>query len=416
MFRKAALEANRSRTLGEVIIAQPPSAKILTLFSASVGAALLAIFTMGSYTQHASVVGRLIPQGGIAKVSSPSPGTIQKTHVVEGQSVKVGDPLYVLSGERRDGSGNATLAAVIDHISVRRRQLLQELSALEHSQHIELRQGRQRLKSQTQEIAKYDDLISAQRKLVMLARDNADRYRRLTAMKAVSTEQADNTQADFHEKQSRLYTLERERLIVSRAQTDTEETLASIPHKHQQERLRLSRTLAEVSQELAENEAAREFTVIAPIDGIATAVIAHVGQRITDNKPLMSILPHDQPLEAHLYVQSHAVGRMKAGDPVRLRYHAYPYQSYGMPLGHIVSVSGVSSRHEEISDIGSYHQSGTGPLYLVKLRLQRQSIEDLSGEVHPLRAGMLLDANVAREKRRLYEWAFAPLYRLRDKM
>lgn len=416
MFRKAALEANRSRALGEVIIARPPSAKILTAFSASVGAALLAIFTMGSYTQHASVVGRLIPQGGIAKVSSPSPGTIKKKHVADGQPVKAGDTLYVISGERRDGSGNATLATVIEHISVRRHQLLQELSALEHSQLIELRQWRQRLASQLQEIAKYDDLISAQRKLVILARDNANRYRRLAAMRAVSTEQADIAQADFHEKQSRLYTLERDRLIVSRAKTDSEETLASMPHKHQQERSQISRTLAEVSQELAENEAVREFTVVAPIDGTATSVIAHVGQRITDNKPLMSIIPHDQPLEAHLYVQSHAVGHLKTGAPVRLRYHAFPYQSYGMPLGHIVSVSGVSSPHEEISDISSYHQSIEGPLYLVKVRLQRQAVADVRGEAHPLRAGMLLDANVARETRRLYEWAFVPLYRLRDKL
>jgi membrane fusion protein len=416
MFRKAALEANRSRTLGEVIIAKPPSAKLLTGFFASVGAALLAIFTMGSYTQHASVVGRLIPQGGIAKVSSPSPGTIKEKRVVDGQSVRAGDTLYVISGERRDGRGNATLATVIDHISVRRHQLLQELSALENSQLIELRQWRQRLASQSQEIAKYDDLIAAQRKLVVLARDNASRYRRLAAMRAVSTEQADTAQADFHEKQSKLYTLERDRLIVSRAQTDTEETLASIPHKHQQERSQLSRTLAEVSQELAENEAAREFAVIAPIDGTATAVIAHVGQRITDNKPLISIIPHGQPLEAHLYVQSHAVGRLKTGAAVRLRYHAFPYQSYGMPLGHILSVSGVSSPHEEISDTGSYHHRTEGPLYLVKVRLQRQSVEDVRGEVHPLRAGMLLDANVARETRRLYEWAFVPLYRLRDKL
>ncbi|WP_198297631.1 HlyD family secretion protein [Bordetella genomosp. 9] len=416
MFRKAALEANRSRTLGEVVIAQPPSAKIFTAFSTSVGVALLAIFTMGSYTQHASVVGRLIPQGGIAKVSSPFHGTIKEKHVVDGQSVKAGDTLYVISGERRDSNGNATLATVIDHISVRRHQLLQELSALEKSQLVELRQWRQHLASQSQEITKYDDLIAAQRKLVILARENANRYRRLAAMKAVSTEQADNAQADFHEKQSRLYTLERHRLIASRARTDAEETLALIPHKHQQARSQLKRTLSKVSQELAENEAAREFAIIAPIDGTATAVVAHIGQRVINDKPLVSIVPHDQPLEAHLYVQSHAVGHLKTGAPVRLRYHAFPYQSYGVALGHILSISEASSPREELSDTGSYDRSTEGPLYLVKVRLQHQSVEDGRRQVYPLRAGMLLDANVARETRRVYEWAFAPLYRLRDKL
>ncbi|WP_231934985.1 HlyD family secretion protein [Bordetella bronchialis] len=374
------------------------------------------IFTVGSYTQQAPVVGRLMPQGGIAKLSSPFAGTIKEKRVVDGQAVRAGDVLYVISGERANRDGNPTLAAVIEHISVRRNQIVHELSVLEKSQLIELGQCRQRLASQVREVSKLDDLVVAQRKLVSLARANASRYRELAGMRAVSAEQADKAQADFHEKQSRLYTLELDRLIAGRAREDTEAALVSMPYKQHQERSRLRRALSEVLQELAEIEAAREFAIVAPVSGTATAVVAHIGQHVSDKNPLVSVIPHDEVMEAHLYVRSHAVGHLKTGAPVRLRYHAFPYQLYGMPLGHVVSVSRVSSPLREISDIDLYHHSDEEPFYLVKVRLERQSVEDPLGAVHPLRAGMLLDATIARETRRLYEWAFVPLYRLRHKL
>jgi membrane fusion protein len=416
MFRNAAIEARRSRYLGDVIIAPPPSLKVIITFSVVIAVAMMAVFVKGTYTQHVAVVGRLMPQGGIAKIFPSFPGTIKAKHVADGQAVKAGDTLYVLSGERRDGRGTAALATVTEHIAARQHLLSQELSTQEESQRIELKQWQQRVQNQSREIAKYDELIAAQLRLVALARDSANRYRRLHPLGAVSKEQADKAQADFHEKQSALYTLERDRLVAARAFADANETLASMPHNHRQQRSRLQRELAKLSQELAENEAAREFAVVAPIDGKATAVVAHVGQHVIETKPLLSIVPEDEPLEAHLYVQSYAVGYLRPDSQVRLRYQAFPYQTHGMHHGRILSISEASAPHEEISDIEPYHQRAGGPLYLVRVSLERQSVDAPRGESHRLRAGMMLEANVARETRRLYEWAFEPLHRLRDKL
>ncbi|OZI37365.1 hypothetical protein CAL29_02810 [Bordetella genomosp. 10] len=416
MFRKAAIEASRARHTSETIIAQPPSLKTIAALSAVAASVLIAIFVIGSYTRYTSVAGQLVPRDGIVKVFSPFRGVITAKHVADDQEVKTGAVLYVVSGEQWDGSGNPTMVAINKHLSVRQQLLAKNLSVVEKLQEIELRRWKQRLENQSREIAKYGELIDEQRKLVMLARDSTSRYRRLEPLGAVSKELADKVQADFHEKQSRLYALERDHLTAIRVKEDTAETLAGMPHKHQQERSQLRGKLAEISQQLTENDAAREFSVIAPADGSATAVVAHIGQRVSPTKPLMSIISNDQPLEAHLYVQSHAVGHLKPGLPVKLRYRVFPYQKYGLQRGNILSIAEISTLHEEIADIAPYHQNNRNPVYLVKINLERQFLDDLRGKGQRLRAGMLLDASLPLETRRLFEWAFVPLYRLREKL
>ncbi|MCY1528437.1 hypothetical protein D9M68_635420 [compost metagenome] len=53
--------------------------------------------------------------------------------------------------------------------------------------------------------------------------------------------------------------------------------------------------------------------------------------------------------------------------------------------------------------------------YRVTVALDSPSI-DVYGQVQPLQAGMLLEADVVQDKRRLYEWALEPLYSVTGKM
>ncbi|WP_160349804.1 HlyD family secretion protein [Bordetella sp. 15P40C-2] len=377
---------------------------------------MLAIFTLGSFTQRVTVMGRLMPEGGIAKVTSPISGTIKEKRFLDGQRVAAGDTLYVVSGERHDANGEATSTALIKHISDRREHLMQDLLALDQSHDRQLRHWRQRLSAQLREIEKYGELIAEHRKLVELTRTSASRYARLRSLAAASAHEADSAQIALHEETSRLHALERDLLLATQARDETEHTLADLPSKHQRETTRLRNELSELSQQLVEHTSAREVAVVSPISGTATAVVANVGEHVVPTKLLVSIVPDDQALEAHLYVQSHAVGRLMPDALVRLRYHAFPYQEYGLHTGHVMSVSETAVPQEELSDIHLYREGAGVPLYLVKVRPALQSVHGSKGETHRLKAGMLLEASLERETRRLYEWAFVPLHRVRDKL
>lgn len=51
----------------------------------------------------------------------------------------------------------------------------------------------------------------------------------------------------------------------------------------------------------------------------------------------------------------------------------------------------------------------------MKVELETQSIA-VYGNAQPLQAGMLLEADIIQDRRRLYEWALEPIYSVTGKM
>jgi len=109
-------------------------------------------------------------------------------------------------------------------------------------------------------------------------------------------------------------------------------------------------------------------------------------------------------LEAHLYSPGNAVGFLRVGQPVRLRYDAYPHQKFGHHEGVIASISRAAISPKDLPPQIASHAT---PSYRVTVKLASQTVA-AHGEPVPLEAGMLLEADVALEKRRLYEWVFEP--------
>ena len=136
---------------------------------------------------------------------------------------------------------------------------------------------------------------------------------------------------------------------------------------------------------------------------------------------LASLLPDGSNLNAHLYAASRQAGFIEPGQPVLMRYAAYPYQKFGMARGRVVSITQSPYAVQELpSHIASSLQDQGGPpelFYGVTVALDANSIR-VYGHAQPLQAGMVLEADVVQDRRRLYEWALEPLYsvtgRLRD--
>jgi membrane fusion protein len=108
------------------------------------------------------------------------------------------------------------------------------------------------------------------------------------------------------------------------------------------------------------------------------------------------------------------VGFVRPGDPVLIRYAAFPFEKFGHQRGTVESVSRTALPSNELDALGSA-DSRSESLYRISVRLASQSVLAY-GKDQPLQAGMLLDADVLREKRRLYEWVFEPLYALAGKL
>ncbi|HGG7815646.1 TPA: HlyD family secretion protein, partial [Neisseria meningitidis] len=115
---------------------------------------------------------------------------------------------------------------------------------------------------------------------------------------------------------------------------------------------------------------------------------------------------------------SKAVGFIKPKDKVVLRYQAYPYQKFGHATGEIISVARTALGKQELSGLGIIFTNPTllnEPAYLVKVKLEKQTIKAY-GENKPLQIGMILEADILHERKKLYEWVLDPLYSISGKI
>jgi membrane fusion protein len=418
LYRTEALNARQVKWLGEIILVRPVAFAFLSAFAAAMACLILAFLAVGSYTKRATVAGLLLPDLGLVKVYVPQFGIVERKNVVEGQSVKRGDVLYVLSSERQSGSQGGIQAAISRQVTVRKESLLEELDKTRRLHQEERAALVKKINGLVSELAKIDSQIEGQSSRVKLADDAVVRMRDLAAQHFISKEQLQQKQADLLDQRARLQTLERDHINIGRDLTSQRDELTSLPLRHQNQLAQIERGVTSLGQELTESEAKRRLEITAPEAGVATAVAAEVGQMVDGSKPLVSIVPAGAALQAQLYAPSKAIGFIKPGDKVLLRYQAYPYQKFGQSQGTVAFVSKVALSGNELASMTNSAGNGTvgsEPLYRITVNLAAQAVTAY-GQPQPLQAGMSLDADILQERRRLYEWVLEPLYSLTGKL
>lgn len=415
LYRSAALTARQVKWLGEIVVVRPVAFAFLTAFAAALGAMTVAFLIWGSYTKRSTVVGQLVPDSGLVKIYVPQPGIVVKKRVVEGQVVKQGEELYVLSSERQSSTQGDTQAAISRQVETRQQSLREELSKTLRLQQDERVALAKKVAALQSESIKIDSQLVGQESRVKLAEDAVGRSQALLAQHFISKEQLQQKQSELLDQRNRLQALERDRISVGRELSSQQSDLASLPLRHQNQIAQIERILTSAGQELTESEARRRLIITAPEAGIATAVAAEVGQAVDTNRPLVSVVPSGATLLAQLYAPSKSIGFIKAGDPVLLRYQAYPYQKFGHAKGTVASVSRTALPGNELIGVANLSANNSEPLYRIIVKLDEQSI-NAYGKPQALQAGMLLDADVLQETRRLYEWVLEPLYSLGGKL
>ena len=126
---------------------------------------------------------------------------------------------------------------------------------------------------------------------------------------------------------------------------------------------------------------------------------------------MLTILPADAQFKAELFIPTRAIGFIKPGQAVLLRYSAFPYQRFGLYKGTIDKVTEVILSPDELHVPVKLEE----PVYRVSVTPEKQAISAY-GRQFNLQAGMLLEASIILEGRSLGEWLLAPIYSLRGRI
>ena len=118
------------------------------------------------------------------------------------------------------------------------------------------------------------------------------------------------------------------------------------------------------------------------------------------------LVPSGDELVAELFVPSHAAGFINAGQTLKLKYEAFPFQRFGSQEATVDNVSLTVLTTEETGLPGAAFSE---PVFSARGRLAAQTVYAYGTSV-PLRAGMLLSADVVVDRRTLVEWLLDPVY------
>lgn len=415
LFRSEVIADRRTQWLGPVLLAPRRSHRLFTLGAVLAMAAILGLLFFGEFTRKARVNGWIVPEQGLVRVFSPQPGVVSALYAKEGVEVSKGQRLLRLSSELESATRGATQAEVVRSLLERREALRDERRQEEELLFQQQRTYENRLSALRLEVKQVTHDIGTMKRRVALSERNSAGSRKLRAEGFISEQQLQTVEEQRLEHASQLGSLRREEIALTRELATLEGELKDLPLKARARIATLDREATLAEEELAKAEARREIVVTAPQDGTVTAILVEQGGHASSSAPLFSIVPLGSRLEAHLYSPSRAVGFVRKGQRVRLRFQAYPYQKFGHYEGTVESVSRSAVSPRELPpQLSVASMTGQEPVYRITVRLARQTVTAYGRDVS-LAPGMQLQADIALETRRLYEWVLDPLYTVTGK-
>jgi membrane fusion protein len=410
LFRDEALAHQRTQLLGQIVLTPRLSVFWISLGAALIALAVVAFVVLGSYTRRVTVGGQLVPEGGLMRVQTPQAGVVLDKRVIDGQVVKKGDVLYVLSSDRLGDGARELQADIARQVGERKGSLEQEITRSQQQQAQELNNLQRRadtLRGEAQAIA---GQIEQQKTRLQIAEDSQRRYKSLADQDFIAREELQQKEIDLTEQRSRMRGLERDALGVQRELGTVQQELAATRLRNANQVAALQREVSSTEQQLTEVESRRRVLVTAPEAGRATLVTAEVGQMLDGNQSLLTLVPATGELVAKLYAPSSSIGFVQAGDQVLLRYQAFPYQKFGQHEAVVDSVSTSAVGPAELAGLPATGLTAGEPVFAITVRLKTGSRIMANGQPRTLQAGMQLEADILQERRKLYEWILEPLY------
>ena len=417
LFRREVVAERQTQWLGTVLLEPRFASGVFVSCAALLAIAVLGFVVLGSYTSKARVNGLLVPRSGIVKVFAPMTGVVTQIRVHEGDAVAKGAPMLAVSAELSSETQGATRAGVVGRLTRRRDSLATETQAqntLSGRQRADMRRRLDALRGEQAHIGSELDLQRRRLKLAQagLRRDEQMRVRDLISLPRLVQSQQDNL-----DQAGKLHALERARGALLQEQAVLEGQLGEMPLKLDSQLNEIGRNVAALEQELIEAESRREIIIAAPQDGTVSGIQAELGGNANLNAPLLDIVPAGSGLEAQLFSTSKAIGFLRPGQKVRLRYQAFPYQKFGSYEGTVASIShsavNPSELTQQLAGLTSLFAANE-PLYRITVALSSQTALAY-GEAVALHPGMQVEADILIENRRLIEWMFDPLFTLTGK-
>jgi len=415
LFRKEAVDNHNDTAYGHIII--PVSFGIVLSAAATILLMILiiAFVYFGEYTKKAHLSGIVMPSSGLIKITPQYNGYVTDLRVSEGQHVQAGTTLYHVSGERYNGQGAGTLAAM--NLSLKT-----QYSMLTLQQTLELRDNSQQQQATKQRISSlHPQIKSAEQRLIQaehqaqLSASVTSRYQKLVADRYVSDIEYQQKQIEASAAQENVEDQRQELMLLHAALDTTEDDLNHLITQGESRQAELNRQLQSIRQQQLELAGQENFTLTTPVSGTVAAVLVRQGQSVKASEPVMTVVADNANLQIELFATSQNAGFIQPGQRVALRFSAFPYQKFGVQYGTIREISRTTLTSSDLLAISPVTWKENEGHYRVIVEPEHVFILAY-GRRESLRPGMTLEGDVSLDTRHVWEWLTEPLWSLKGKL
>jgi membrane fusion protein len=417
LFRKEAIDAQREKFLGEAGLAQPIRLWVYTVVAMLIAAIVVAVAVWGHYTRRERVQGYLTSAVGTAVVRTTEAGIITDLSVKEGDVVKAGQRLGVLTIDRSGVNGLNSNETIRTELARQKQSRETERVEIVQSGHQQVEQLGRRVASLQQQLHESDLEIATQRERLKSANEIADLWKNMQSKEFVSPIFVQQKADDARDQSVKLQQMLRGRATLAGDLATAQADIPLAQNRTRQQLDQIDQRISEMTQQSAElagrleRDVSRDMVITAPIDGIVTNIGPAHGQTVAADTQFATILPKDSALHAELLVPTRAIGFVHVGQPVTLRYEAFPYERFGQYHGRVESVGkDIWTQGQTVGPLSAHE-----PVYRIVVAIDKQEITSGKDSL-PLRAGMVASADLLMERRTLLEWLFQPIIQLRERM
>lgn len=237
----------------------------------------------------------------------------------------------------------------------------------------------------------------------------------IESMQEKGVAQKYGTPLQLLEAQQRTKEVARElELAASREREIRRELAAAEAEKHAFERGWRQKAMEDLLATTRERDALREqldkaerrqslIRLASPVDAVVLEIAKlSRGSIVREAETFFTLVPLDVPLEAEAQIDSADIGYVKAGDEVRLKIDAFPFQRHGTLDGRIRSISQDAYRRENVA------AGAASAYYLARVSIERAKLEAMKPESR-LMPGMTLSAEVVVGDRSVISYLVWPL-------
>ncbi len=425
---------------GLLAIQESPPAKLPRTVMVTVLALFLIMLAwaiFGKLDIIASAEGRLVPQTYVKIVQPADAGIVQDILVQEGQEVEAGQVLMRMDTKLTEADAKTIQnelrlkslilrradAELAGRPMMRRKEDSPELYGQVENQYRAHRQAyldavgqeSESLNKARHDLRSAQETLSKLQQVVPVYQKSAAAYEKLAKENFVSQLAAQEKVRDRIEKEQDLKAQESTVASLKSTIASSEKKLAQITSNYksqlQNERVDTESQHQKLQQDWAKVEHKSNLLELkAPQAGIIKDLATHTrGTVVSPGTVMMTLVPHDEPLQAEILVKNEDVGFVYPNQKTKIKLAAYPFQKYGMIEGTVINVGAdASDGAQPAADKGKDQKAAPQLTYKVLVRLGAQSLE-IEGEKLRLSPGMQVVAEIHQGRRTVMEYLLSPV-------